>query len=269
MTSDPLRLTLDGAAENDGHVSLEVFAKELELLTSSLVRVDKALSASRRRRMRFRVTGLSHSSPAVVEVGETLRDFFDSNPVSVTESWAGLANILTTREEPPAWASPEILLDMRAMATIAAKEKLREARVQINGFNISLNSTIAARVDELLAPARKYLSSIRGRLEMINIHSANYCHVYPSVGPKKVKCVFGDDLRKEVIAAIGQRVVVEGQVSIRKNDKWPSEMHLARLRVLPSDETLPELMSLRGIAGSIGPKSSEQLVREMRDEWEN
>lgn len=269
MTSNPLRLTLDGATENDGHVSLEVFAKEIELLASSLIRADKALSSSRKRRMNFRVTGLHHSSPAVVEVGETLRDFFDSNPLSVTESWVGLANTLTTREDPPTWASPEILLDMRAMATIAAKERVREARVAINGLDVLLTSAIVARVDELLSPARKYLSSIRGRLEMINIHSANYCHVYPNVGPKKVKCIFGDDRRQDVIAAIGRRVVVEGQVSIRKNDKWPSEMHLAKIRILPADETLPDLMSLRGIAGPIGPKSSEQIVRELRDEWEN
>ena len=109
-----------------------------------------------------------------------------------------------------------------------------------------------------------------GMLEAINIHNQNIFYIYPASHLPKLKCSFPENLRTEVIAAIGKYVTVLGEKKFKPSigDAIPYEMHAREIEVHPDEDELPTLMALKGLAPDITEgKTSEVFIREIRDEW--
>src|SRR4051812_39413881 len=62
-----VKLIVEGFERDDGHVRLDVFVKELQKLQMALGRAD-ARATDGERSTYFAIVGLSHSSPATVEL---------------------------------------------------------------------------------------------------------------------------------------------------------------------------------------------------------
>ena len=130
------------------------------------------------------------------------------------------------------------------------------------------------RFREKLSNARrleeKVTSTIDGKLEQINIHNnANTFRIYPSLpGASSVSCKFPHELLDHVQDALGSFVSVSGECFYRPDSAFPYKIKVQEMRVLPPSGELPSLSELRGIAPeATGGKSSEQFVRELRDQW--
>lgn len=107
-------------------------------------------------------------------------------------------------------------------------------------------------------------------LEHINLHSGqNVFTVYPTSRLPKIRCVFPKELRQQAIAAIDKYVHVFGFLKYKRREWYPYEMRAQSIEVYESEENLPTLHDLRGIAPeAAGDQLSEDFVRGLRDEWE-
>ena len=130
------------------------------------------------------------------------------------------------------------------------------------------------RFREKLGNARrleeKVISTIDGKLEQINIHNnANTFRIYPSLPiASSVNCKFPQELLEHVQGALGSFVSVSGECFYRPDSAFPYKINVREMRVLPPSSELPSLSELRGIAPeATGGKSSEQFIRDIRDEW--
>ena len=115
------------------------------------------------------------------------------------------------------------------------------------------------------------ISTVDGRLERINIHkNANTFTIYSSVLPRPpVTCKFPEALLGDVQRALGRFVSVRGKCFYRPGTAFLYRIDVWEMEVLPPSEELPSLSDLCGIApDATGDKSSEQFVRELRDEWD-
>jgi aspartyl/asparaginyl-tRNA synthetase len=107
-------------------------------------------------------------------------------------------------------------------------------------------------------------------VEQINLHNGqNVFTIYPALEQGKVRCVFPKELRRKAIEAVGNYVTVEGRLKYKKGNEQPYEIEVEDIEIYPPEEDLPKLSDLRGLAAdAFGNKSSEEVVREIRDEWQ-
>ena len=115
------------------------------------------------------------------------------------------------------------------------------------------------------------ISTIDGKLEEIDIHSnPNRFRIYTSLPTMPhLDCTFPPTLLEEVRTALGSYVSVSGECFYRSSDMMPYRMEVRGIEILPPPEELPSFEDIRGMCpGLTGGKSSEQFVREMRDEWD-
>lgn len=112
-------------------------------------------------------------------------------------------------------------------------------------------------------------SSINGTLEILNINQYNSLfNLYPVVGATKIICEFPSNLLQKAIAAIGHYVNVAGQYKYKSGDPHPYYVKVTDIEIYPDEKELPSLFDLRDIApNATNNLSSEDFVREMRDEW--
>jgi len=82
-------------------------------------------------------------------------------------------------------------------------------------------------------------------------------------------CKFPEALLGDVQRALGRFVSVRGKCFYRPGTAFLYRIDVWEMEVLPPSEELPSLSDLCGIApDATGDKSSEQFVRELRDEWD-
>ena len=267
MARQKVTLTLEGPDKNDNHLELSVFAEKirhfLDFLKSSVK--DSGVDG-----VEFHVVHLSHSSPATIEcepIGKGLlaSSAFEAIGASLNfveeENTSNLSNpLLSAMEQLASW-NPE---NMTRAEINAVGEDDGDVRVYKLDDRFREKLGNARRLEE------KVTSTIDGKLEQINIHNnANTFRIYPSLpGASSVNCKFPQELLEHVQGALGSFVSVSGECFYRPDSAFPYKIHVRKMEALPPTEALPTLSDLYGIApGTAGDKTSDQFVREMRDQW--
>lgn len=135
---------------------------------------------------------------------------------------------------------------------------------EITGLDSVESKTIFEPDDEIIE------SSMNGTLELLNINRKNNLfNLYPVVGATKIICEFPSSLLQKAIAAINHYVNVVGLYKYKYGHPHPYYVKVTDIEVYPDEKELPSLFDLRGIASSNATNnlSSEDFIREMRDEW--
>jgi hypothetical protein len=114
--------------------------------------------------------------------------------------------------------------------------------------------------------------SMTGMLNLVNLNkNPNIFYIYPTYNHRKIKCKFAESLLEQVKEALGKYVEVRGKILYKMPSSvfdQPHEMEVEEIEILESENAVT-LASLRGIAkGALGNKTSEEYVRELRDEWQ-
>ncbi|MDM8561129.1 hypothetical protein [Candidatus Parabeggiatoa sp. HSG14] len=112
-------------------------------------------------------------------------------------------------------------------------------------------------------------SAMNGTLELLNINkNNNLFNLYPVIGCQKVICDFPTTLLQKAITAMGHYVNVVGQYKYKPGHPYPYYVNVAEIEIYPDENELPCLFDLQGIApNASNGLSSEDFVREIRDEW--
>lgn len=267
-----IRITLVGREEDGGDVRFDVFIQQLELIKKALTETRKLLSDENF--AYFKVSNLSHNSPASVELVPVSRREED---VEVTRSLVDqfFDNLDKIQQGvQPEGFTHETYEAYRGMSSLQSKGRLSYIEVSPNGSRDGvLLSTVARQVSELLGDDIREYGEFSGRLEFLNLHKNNNTfYLYPTLGSpmQKLKCKFRKELKPRVIEAIDRYVTVSGILKFKANvlDGLPHELLAHDIEIHPQENELPKLSSLLGIApDATGDIVSEDFIRKQRDEW--
>lgn len=267
MVTHRVTLVLEGMERDQGHVRLDVFVEQLTKLQATLARTDKSLSGGRRSGY-FAIVGLSHSSPATVELEARVNP---KNKDVRTQIFSHVSELIEAveRDAIPATVDYPLLEDLRALAAPIGAT-LRTASLKLNGSTFVLTEHFAKRIDEHLAEQEQCFSTLEGMLEKLNVHrQANVFTIYSTVGPAHVTCHFPPPLVDKAISAVKRRVAVSGIAKYRKFDAYPHHVDVTQLEIYAPEDQLPTFNDLRGIApDATGKQASEQFIREFRNGWQ-
>ncbi len=268
MTSHRIKLIIEGLDIDDGHVRLEVFASELQKLHTALGRADAHVSNGKRCSF-FAVVGLSHSSPATIELeARVASNAMHDCRTSALSLLAGAIEAVQ-RGEFNENSDFELLNDIKELASPVG-ETLKAARILIHDKQYPLTATLANAVKAVQAEQEECITTVEGMLERVNVHDeANVFTIFPDVGPSRIKCRLPEYLTEKGIGAIRRRVAVSGVAKFRKFTPFPHEIEATQIEVYGVDAQLPGWYDLLGLApDATDDLTSEDFVRQVRDEWE-
>jgi len=123
-----------------------------------------------------------------------------------------------------------------------------------------------AKLQEVVGEIEYIEGSVSGLLQRLNIYgSANTFYIFPVAGPKKVKCIFPEGIRKKALESVGRYINLKGKLKYREKENHPFEISATEIEVYPEESDLPSLFDIRGIAPNItGGIPSEEYIRRKR-----
>jgi hypothetical protein len=269
-------LRLEGASEDGGHLRLSDLIEQLELLKNALAETERLITGEDKERyVYYRVVDLSHNSPARIVIEPAIKKQINPQIPQATIG-AFFYNLDQIKEKKiPEGVDWRALEAYRDLSALLAKNSVTQ--VVIEGLTdekaidktIDITAQFKTLVDELIGEDEIIKGSLIGSVEWLNIHDPkkNTFHIYPMIGAKKIVCRFPKKLKLQVIGAIDKRVEVYGDLRYKKTDNFPYAMNVEEIILLPSDEDLPTLTSLRGIAPQItGDLTAYEFTRMLRNE---
>ena len=267
MADNRISLILEGMQRDDGHVRFDVFLQELQRLKSVLGRLDGS-STDGQRNSHFAVVGLSHSSPARVELEQRPnRGRPDVGPI-IYNTFQQLYGSIES-DQIADDVDFRLLADIKQLAEPVGAT-LNSATLKFNGSEFPLTETIAKRIELHMAEYEECAGSLDGMLEKVNVHAdANVFTVYPDVGPTSVSCHFPEELLDKVFAAGKRKVSVTGIFRYRKTASYPHHVDVQAIDIFQDVEQLADFQDIFGIApDATGAMSSEDFVKELRCGWQ-
>jgi hypothetical protein len=267
MTSYRIKLVVEGLDRDDGHVRLEVFVRELQKLQSALGRADARVSDGNRCSY-FAVVGLSHNSPATVELEARVA------PNSGRDCRASALKLFSDaidaveRGEFHAESDYDLINDIKELSAPVG-ETLKTVQLTLEDRAHVLTDRLAVTISAFQADQEECTTTVEGILEKVNVHDdANTFTIYPDVGPVRITCKLPQELAEKGISAIRRRVAVTGVAKFRKFAPFPHEIVADDIHIYDVETDLPEFSSLFGIAPhATGDLSSEDFVRQLRNDW--
>ncbi len=264
-----IKFQLEGPAQKDHHLELSVFAEKSKQLYDFL---KASAAAGGIDHISFRIVALSHDSPTTMEC-----ELIGQEIGSAAAFLRSVRNNLDLVAQGKAGSLPADVLRTAEKLTEPDSQKILRSKIQTISDDCGskcvyeLNDHLWKNVLAVQKEEERVISTIDGKLEEINIHKdPNTFRIYLSVPlGTYVSCKFSSDLLKKVQSALGRFVSVSGECTYHFDSPMPYKIDVQEIEVLPPSDELPSLRDLYGIApGATGGKSSEEFVRELRDNWD-
>ena len=259
-------ITVDGIPEEEGHVRIDDFIRQLQLFSSAIKKYDQHITRQHESTTYLRIVDLHHSSPAMVVVEPRPYDVKYDNTELVAREFFSFLTEVSTPGTLIRSVDSSVLESLQNMSRGLGR---RFSYLSISRENevVVMDNRFEQRVSECLEPEESYPGFFRGILEAINIHgNANVFRIYPDIGPTKITCYFPLELRNAAIEAIAHFVEVRGVVKYKGRATFPHAITVNEIKVFPDDSQLPTLLDLRGVApDATGDLLSEEFVRILRN----
>jgi hypothetical protein len=265
MQTETLKLRLRGSAHDDEHVRLNAFIVQLSALLTALNRTECMVSGGEGTTLHYRVTDLSHHSPATVTVDAVGPEHSNELPSKVINTLFGGLKMLMDHGEAPPEFDRSTLEAYRGLAA-PLQRQISSLTIIVGGAECEISPRLSRSIDKVLGPDVLAKGSLKGELESINIHNTQSFAIYPLLGPKKVTCQFSEELFRNVQSALGQHVIAHGTLKYKARDPFPYAMEVSDLEIPPPTSELPSFWDLYGAApDATGNMDSVSFVRRLRD----
>ena len=267
--ANTIEFRVDGLARYSGDITLGGFLYQLRNLYEALNLTDRLLSKSPKATAIYRITDLSHTSPATVEIAATPRSPDIDHTNDILDGLVASMSQIAKDGTAPNWVDRDLLKRLRDLNGPVGRS-VRAARLLRKGRAVELNQLLKAKIELILAPEETFEGSLKGRLEAINLHDhTNTFRIYPPAGASRVTCHFSEELRKAAISALDRNVMVVGVLKYKASAPFPEEIDVTEIDVLPDAEELPRLVELKGAAPEATDRQTPaEFVRKLRDEWD-
>lgn len=267
MLGDKIIIQLEGSTEDHGHLRLNELIKQLEIVASALKHTEQTVTGKDGRQVYYRVVDLSHNSPVtcVLEAVSIKKEGRTDVATRVVTNFLRNLRQINTKGRVPSRVDTFALESYRELGSLLDKN-ISGVKISNASVDIRIDKSFNERVEKIIGPDEISNGSLTGNLEWINLHNANNFNIYPVIGAKKVKCHFPRELKETVISAIDKYVRVYGEMRYKSRDSFPYAMNIQDLEILPSEDELPTLFDLRGIAPqATGSLSSQDFINSIRD----
>lgn len=250
------RLTLR-LEPSEKFVTVDVFVAAM----THFRRAVKGLTSSAGRKIDWVVVGLEIGSAeaALEPIGDA------AIGLRAVELGGAAIRALEERKPLPAGVPDEFVDGMRDLAELGIRYRVR-TKAGRGARLIALTRNVVEAVEELHEPeTAEEFGSIEGALEGIDIHGKFECAIYTDLGGHRVAIEFEETKLGTVMQAFGRRVLARGTITSNKLGR-PIRIHAETIEVLPSDEELPSIDDLVGIAPEItGRLSTNEYIRSLRE----
>lgn len=267
MAGQRITLQLQGAINDEGHLRLGELIEQLKLVSAALKQTERLVTKTEERLLYYKVVDLSHSSPVtvVLEASPIKPEIKPQIATRTVSTFFRNIRQIGKRGRVPSNVDLPALEAYRDLGALLEKN-ISNFKIINSNFSVDIDEQFKHRVTEIIGPDELAEGSITGMLEWLNLHNTNIFHIYPVIGPKKVNCNFPQKLRETVISAIDKHIRAFGELRYKQRDNFPYAMSVSDIEILPTDDELPTLYDLRGIAPhATGDMDSAEFVRSIRD----
>lgn len=259
MLSESLTFRLEGSEQDEGAVLFSDFRTFLESVSDCLHRVKTRVAGSAK--VRHRIVNLRTGSAEItIDVVSP-----ESAPMAgrdICNTFARTIKALESGSKLDQRLKPNDLKAFRKLAEPVLRGN--ERRVEVAGT--SLTTRYVANIDQILGSGTRSKGTIKGRIEILNVHHRNQFTLYPPIGNHTIKCVFPEFLYEIVHAAVKQSVTVSGILTFRADSPYPERVRVESIELHPRDELLPTLESLRGsMPDATSGKTAIEFIEAIRD----
>lgn len=146
------------------------------------------------------------------------------------------------------------------------RRRIRTAELTVGDVRVALTSSSLPIIGERQKNGSAQLGRISGFVDAINVHSTPVFYLYPTTGPKRVKCTFDIDLLPNVRDALKRYTTVFGLLEYPESSAFADSIAVESVRPSRPEDELPTLASLWGAAPSLGgERDSVTFIRRQRD----
>ena len=264
-----ITVELEGDETAGGDLQLGQFIEELTAIRNALRQSERTELRRDEQAVRYRVTNLSHSSPAKVTITISSREpAYRDVPRKVIRRFRTSLRAVKRNHSFAERLDLRTLETFKAIAAPAAKHNIKVSVSADSLPRIILDRAFETSVSRLITGDERERDELVGRVERVDIHNKNSFDIYPIIGPERVRCNAPKKLQSEIVAAIGKYVSVEGIALYRKDSPFPYAMKVEAIHLRRPDSELPSMRSLHGIApDATGGLSSEEFVRKLRNAY--
>lgn len=268
MADAEIIIELEGIPEDGGDVRLVEFIEELSAIRGALRLTERLVIQSDAQSVDYKIVNLSHSSPAKVTIGITSREpAYRDTPRKISRRFTSSLRMVRQGHRYASRLDPRTL---EAFESITAPTKKHVAQITVTGEKsqtVRIDQQFQRSLARLLEGDESERDEIIGRVERVDIHNKNQFDVYPIIGSTRIRCTAPSRLQKNILAAIGRTVAVDGWALYRKDSPFPYAMKVEDISLpMDRDEDLPRMEDLHGMApNSTEGKSGEDFIRELRD----
>ncbi len=262
---------IEGIDKDDGDVRLNVFIDQLTVFKKLLNAADSIVSKKRKPTAYYKITDLSHNSPAALTMsGEPLDDGNDYTEETVKYVVDGLRQIRTQKVAPDD-ASENFINCTNDLLNGLSDKYSRMWLDTSEGSTVNLDIDLAKAIKGLLSGYITSFGTIKGEIETFAGHKEPYhFNLYHPLGGQAIKCIFKKELKDLAGKAVNKNVTVTGMLRYRPEKYLPYECHVKEIHIHPLDSELPTLGSIGGIAPhATGETDTLDFIRKVRDEWQH
>ena len=280
MGDEKIIITVEGAGSDSRNISLLDFYKIVDTCRKLLQNSAK-ITMGKKHMCDFLISDISHSSPVCMTL----------TPVGRKAGYLGLGAIIAEELEGQVKRITSGDSDSLSNATLNGWESLASFRASNSVGNIKLasapsgNHAAAKRpildtddgMSAFLAAIKKAraveltgVTSLIGKIEVIDLHGSGTIKVYPRVSKwAPVTVSFSPDKKIAVIAAIEKFAKISGNGHYRPNSPLPYKMEMDTIDLLPETSAAPKLSEMWGyMSGITGGKSVQEYLDDLRKEGE-
>ncbi len=280
MNKQNITIQLSGLSDDDKHVQLDVLAAQLAALKSTLDSLIESEAGPTSLPDHYNVISIQHNSPTLI----TIAPFFEQEKfidvfTGIKKNFFASLNDICCYCTAPDNYLPDTLKSIKSLVSYVKKGKVAKLDVYDNETSFDVTAykadTITKNIDTLITEKKSEgieqneLGDVSGILESINIHEGkNTCWLYPVDGNKGIMLHFEKRHLAKLKVSIGEHITISGMVFYKYGDFHPYKVEVHTVEVHPKDDDLPSLLDLCGAApGLTGGLSTEEFIREIRNEW--
>lgn len=167
MSENRISLIVEGMEQNKGGIELDIFLSELKAFKKVLLKIDESIGKGKRLNQ-FSVVGLSHSSPATVELEVRPKKLENDLSEQVFYRFHEFIKTVDDRGVPRDSDIP-ILEELKKLISPIGRE-LATVSIKMNETEVVLSQDVSLYISKILESEDSCPTSVEGMLEQINVH---------------------------------------------------------------------------------------------------
>ncbi len=245
MAKNRIRITVDGDPRDEGYVRLNDFLKQLDSVRKALRYTEGLLQTGEKAPVYYRIIEARRQSPLTVTL-EAVAEKPSDLPGKVVGKFLDAIDQIKKRGKiPPDFDYPTA--EAYREITIPQHQHVSALVIGNGRRRIAIDYQFEERIKKAIGPDEFAEGSITGTLDTVKLHNVTAFEVFPTIGPKRVVCHFGPDIKEKVKQGLERYVCVYGRLRYKHWDKFPHAIDASDLEIFPPENELPKLSDLKGM----------------------